>query len=389
MQIENITNFLQKDKNREFLSTLQANPNLNINQIQRLIQDNPDKPIRDLLSQIELQRHISWKVNSADQFIFTRKGAEQCSSSEVAAYHGSKFSHFKIVADLCCGVGLDLMHLASHKARVYAIDNDKETLLAASYNCEITGLKNIIFRWERAEEFNEFAEAVFIDPDRRNEGRRSVKAEEYSPNWQQILKLNMRYPDMAVKLSPLFDFRNADLPENSTLEFVSELGTLKEVLLCLGKLSTPGVIRKAVLLPSGIILGNDRSNGSEFSPIKEYIYEPDPAIIRGGLVKELARKINYQMIDRRSALLTSTNPAREDFGRLYKVDTILPYSFRKLQKFIKNNNIGQLIIKTRGLSESVESLRKRLKLRGSGKALILIVKLGDQHKMLKLSKAPN
>ena len=50
-----------------------------------------------------------------------------------------------------------------------------------------------------------------------------------------------------MKGNLIFDFEH-------TLEFISENGTLKEMLLCLGELTTSDVRRKAVILPQKIIL---------------------------------------------------------------------------------------------------------------------------------------
>lgn len=384
MNIEKITKFIQEEAGRKFFKKIQLKELNSVNQIQKLIEQNPDKPVRDLLSQFRIQKDICWKIPDSFDLIFTRKGAEQCSSSLIADYNASKFMKFHTVADLCCGIGMDLMSIASNKDRVFAVDSDRNTLMAAEYNCQRRNLSNVEFLNEKAENFNREVEAVFIDPDRRKNGKRQIKAENYSPSFSSILAMSKRFPHLAAKLSPLFDYDDLKIDPGYTLEFVSERGTLKELLLCLGKTHTESVTRKAVLLPSGSTIDDREKVHREFSTIKKYIYEPDPAIIRAGLVAELAEKIDYKLIDARSAILTSDKITTENFGRIYQVVQIMPYNLRRLTAFIQENDIGELVLKTRGFSETVEEMRKKLKLKGKKSAIIFIIKLQNKHKMLLL-----
>jgi len=384
MNIAKIKNFLQVEANREFFKKIQLKELYSVNEIQKLIEQNPDKPVKELLSQYKIQKNIRWKIPDSYDFIFTNKAAEQCSSSLIAAYNASKFMNYNTIADLCCGIGMDLISLASNKTKVYAVDSDRNTLMAAKYNCERRNLLKVEFLNENAENFNREVEAVFIDPDRRKNNKRQINAENYSPSFSSILAISKRYPNLVIKLSPLYDYTDLKIDQEYSLEFVSEKGTLKEILLCLGKIHTDSVTRKAVLLPSGLTIDDSKKVTRKFSTIKKYIYEPDSAIIRAGLVAELASRIDYKLIDARSAILTSDKLTTENFGRIYQVMKIMPYKLRRLRSFIQENDIGKLVLKTRGFSETVEGLRKKLKLNGSQSAIIFIIKLQNYHKMLLL-----
>ncbi len=378
MNIDKLLEFLQKKENRKFFKELQELKEISINDIQQLISNNPDKLIKEMLSQIKLQKRNLVKIPISRELLFTEQGAQQASSWEIAKYHAKKFKVFKKVADLCCGIGVDLINIAKRKKKVYAIDLDVDTMGLAEYNCKRNNLNNIDFKLGKAEEFDQQVDAIFIDPDRRPGSNRRIAPEEYSPSFSKIMELRKICPNIAVKLSPAIDYKRLNLPIDSTLEFVSENGTLKEILLCMGKLSTKNCERKAVLLSSNLILKNSDVK-TKVTEIQKILFEPDPAIIRAGLVQELGSKIDYNLIDSKLALLTGSQIAQSDFGKIYEVEEILKYDLKKVRKYVRENEIGELIIKTRGFPESVEKFRKKIKLKGRNSIVMFILRKGDDH----------
>jgi len=383
MNINELLEFLQKEKNIMFFKELQELKEISINDIQQLIADNPDKPIKEMLSQINLQKRNLNKILISDELLFTDQGAQQASSWELAKYHATKFKAFNKIADLCCGIGVDLINIAKGKEQVYAIDLDINTLKLAEYNCTRNKMDNIDFKLGKAEEFNQQVDAIFVDPDRRPNSSRRIAPEEYSPPFSKIMELRNICSNIAVKLSPAIDspaidYKRLHLPIDSTLEFISENGSLKEILLCMGKLATKNCDRKAVLLPSDLIMKNS-SIKIEVTEIKKYLFEPDPAIIRAGLVQELGSKIGYHLIDSKLALLTGSHILQSDFGKIYKVEQIMKYNLKEVRKYVRENEIGELIIKTRGFPESVEKFRKKIKLKGNNLVVMFILRKGDDH----------
>ncbi|MDP8269160.1 MAG: methyltransferase domain-containing protein [Candidatus Tenebribacter davisii] len=378
MNIDKLLQFLKDKKNILFFNRLQALPKITINDTQKFISENQDKPIKEMLSQIKLQKRNIKKIPIAGEILFTQLGAQQASSCELAKYHELKFKDYNIIADLCCGIGIDLMHIAKDKEQVYAVDLDADTLRIAEFNCKNRDLNNINFKLGSAEEFDQQVEAIFIDPDRRMDSNRRINPEEYSPPFHKIMELRKITPNIAVKLSPAIDYKKLILPVDSTLEFISEDGVLKEILLCMGKLSNENCSRKAILLPSNMTLQNSDEK-IKVSEIKKYLFEPDAAIIRAGLVQELGLIINYNLIDTKLALLTGSKVTHIKFGKLYEVELIINYDLKKVRKYVRDNEIGELIIKTRGFPESVEKFRKKIKLKGKRSVIMFILRKGNEH----------
>jgi len=303
MSLNKLIEFLKEKDNKKFFEELQKLEDISINKIQKLTTKNPDKPIKEMLSQIKLQKKNLKKIPISKELLFTDQGAQQASSWQLSQYHADKFKKYDRVADICCGIGIDLINIAKNKKQVFAVDLNKDTLKLAEYNCAIQNLQNIEFMLGKAEEFTTPVDAIFIDPDRRPGSFRKISPEEYSPSFSNVLELRKICKNITIKLSPATDYRKLNLPEDSTLEFISEDGTLKEILLCMGELATANCRRKAVLLPSNLTLQNSNIK-IKVVEIQKYVFEPDPAIIRAGLVQELGSKLDYNLIDSKLALLT-------------------------------------------------------------------------------------
>jgi len=361
---------------------LQNRKELSINEIQKLVNEYNEFPIKDLLSQIKIQKKNLSKNPDSLNLIYTEKGAQQASSKRLALYHAGKLDNYSRIADLCCGNGIDLLHLAAGKKQVFAVDLDENTLKTAKYNS--SEFSNIEFILGKAEDFNEAVDAIFIDPDRRTDSIRTVRVDNMSPALSDILQLRSITSNIAIKLSPATDYSSIKLVDTHTFEFISEDGVLKEILLillCFGDLATQNVTRKAILLPDGIHLSNSDSSIPVVG-IQEFIFEPDPAVIRAGLVQELGSEIGYSLIDNHLALLTGKQAVFNNFGSTYKTITSFPYDLKMLHKYCRQQQIGELVIKTRGFPITVEKFRHNLKLNGKQKAILFIIRLGDDHEMI-------
>ena len=100
------------------------------------------------------------------------------------------------------------------------------------------------------------------------------------------------------------------------VEFVSVGGELKECVLWFGALRT--VARRATLLPDGAALAADEP--PPLPPVVstgQYLFDPDPAVVRAGLVGQLAAELGLSPIDHTVMLLTADRPVDSPFGTTY------------------------------------------------------------------------
>src|SRR5436190_21529535 len=65
-----------------------------------------------VLEQVDLRRRAKEKFAAADRMFFTSKSLMQASDEVIAAYKAARFPTGGRFADLCCGIGGDLLSLA-------------------------------------------------------------------------------------------------------------------------------------------------------------------------------------------------------------------------------------------------------------------------------------
>jgi SAM-dependent methyltransferase len=369
---------LNNNKLADYLNVISVDRIDNINYISKLKSDYPDLPVNDLLTLIKLRSRYSDKLKISQKWIITEKNAQQASPFHTAKYNGSLFNKFTSVADLCCGIGMDLFFLSHNKSSVYAVDLDPDILNYAEYNMKTCSKNNISFLNIKAEDFSLDTESVFIDPDRRPDLNKTINPFLMSPNLNQIESLLKKYPNMAVKLSPMLNYDKYDIFNNGSLHFVSENNDLKEILFCTGKLASDSN-KICTQADKNIRFDNNVSTTVPVNSINKYLIEPDVSIIKAHLVENFALEINASKIDQYLATLTSESLVIHPFAKYYRVVDILNFSLKDLNLYLKSHNIGYLDIKTRGFSESVESFRKKIKTKGNEKATLFILKIKEKH----------
>src|SRR6266536_1220482 len=99
----------------------------------------PSGLVAAALAQHELRLAARAKFSRALDMFFTRAGLEQASAEVVARHRQERFAAAGVVADLCCGIGGDLVALAGGH-QVWAVDRDPLHLRMATLNAAAYGL---------------------------------------------------------------------------------------------------------------------------------------------------------------------------------------------------------------------------------------------------------
>src|SRR5437773_2072848 len=105
-----------------------------------LRQEYPPALVAAALTQIELRERARAKFAHAERMYFTRAGLEQASSERTAEHRARRYAGLDRIADLCCGIGGDLVALAAGRS-VLAVDRDPVHLRLATLNADATDLK--------------------------------------------------------------------------------------------------------------------------------------------------------------------------------------------------------------------------------------------------------
>ncbi len=172
-------------------------------------------------------------------------------------------------------------------------------------------------------------------------------------------------------------------PGDWELETVSWRGELREALFW-GGAARRGVPRTATLLLGGIRDWTARSyqgeavrpppappaTGASAGP---WVHEPDPALIRAGLVDAFAAEHGLAPLAPDIAYLAGEAVA-SPFLRRWRILEILPLSLGGLQAALDRRGVGSLVLKKRGFPLDPETLRPRLRVgeRGGPAVTVLI-----------------
>jgi len=341
---------------------------------QRLVKRFPVNLVKAALDTAILRRKAAGKFSRADRMYFTREALEQSSGEVISTFRASRFARYERVGDLCCGIGGDLIGLSA-VAAVVAVDKDPLRLALAEENLRV---------YDRHDRATFIAgqvldvplsdlEAAFFDPDRRSGGRRRVRIRDYLPPLDAVrARLPSGIP-LGVKVAPAApwdELRTFD----AEAEFLSVDGELKECVLWFGPMRTTG--RRATVLPAGSTLAADRpADPAEPGPPLAYLYDPDPAVVRSGLVANLGTELGARPVDRDIAYLTCDRCVSTPFARCYQVEDAMPFHARQLGERLRSMKVGPVTITKRGSAVDVDELRRKWKLTGPESRTVILTRV--------------
>jgi predicted RNA methylase len=329
----------------------------------------------------------SAKFERPELMLFTRSGYEQASSEAVARHRSVRFVGLGAVADLCCGIGSDAIAIARRGCRVDGCDIDREPLACAAHNARALGV-GASTHFSQADALEvPLAEmdAAFADPSRRAGGVRLRGTDAYAPSLDSLLARagELRNGKLCVKAAPGLDYAAPSIlaPLRGLpleVEVVSERGTCKEtVLWCGGFAASDGARRATVIDRDGIhSLTGDPLLAVEARSLSAYIGEPDPAIVRAGLIGVACANNDAAPLDTLVAYVTAESPAAGPFIRWYRVLDAMPFGVKRLRAYLRKRDIGSLVVKTRAFPIRPEEIVALLKPRGEGRAVLVCTTIG-------------
>ncbi|MGA8256970.1 MAG: class I SAM-dependent methyltransferase [Nocardioides sp.] len=336
------------------------------------------------LTQVDLRRRAAAKLGpSAAQMYFTPDGLEQATRLPVARHRAGRLTAFGTgtLIDLGCGIGGDLIASAEAGITCVGIDLDPVRVSVAQANLAVFGLGAVVTQGDALDIDTSPFDVAFADPARRTGAGRTFRAEDWSPPWSFVERLLTR--DSCVKTAP--GIPHDLVPHGVEAEWVSDHGEVKEAALWSGRLASTR--RRATVIGDGGLatLTEDDDPGPAAVGVRTvgaYLYEPDGAVIRAGLVTAVAAGVDGGLIDEHIAYVTSDSSFNTPFARGYRVIDVLPYREKQLKAALRARGIGRLTIKKRGVDVVPEELRKRLGLAGDNEATIVMTRVAGQGTVL-------
>ncbi|MGY1842542.1 class I SAM-dependent methyltransferase [Modestobacter sp. SYSU DS0875] len=322
----------------------------------------------------------------ADRLLFTGDTLEQAGRPVLATRRAHRLlaGGAAEVADLGCAAGTDTIALARAGARVVAVDRDPVARELTALNTTALGLADRV-QVRDADVVDLVAaaadgrvagcDAAVLDPARRAGGRRLLDPDRWSPPWSTVSRLLDVLPTCVVKVAPGLDHDR--VPTGVEAEWVSAGGSIVEALLWGRGVSTTWR-RAAQLQPDGTVLELTADVDPGLTPVaavRGWLHEPDPAVIRSGLVALVADRLGATGIDPTIAYLTSDAPADSHWVSSLRVTEVVPFNLKKLRALLRARGVGRVTVKKRGSAIEPETLARQLRGPGSGTAVVVVTRV--------------
>lgn len=358
----------------------------------------PAVDMREAVTQIEGWQQAREKLPTwatVDGITYPPKiSMEQCSSEQTAKYKASLVRGERF-ADLTGGFGIDFSYIAQGFNEAYYIERNERLCNIATANFSLLGLDHAKVMNGNSEEMLESLpqlDWIFIDPARRDgDGRKVVALSDCEPNVVELEStLLAKANKVMIKSSPMLDITMAcrQLKNVGEVHIVAVNNECKELLLIIDSnndsagtysLHCVNIVKDGVQ-SFGCTPDDENSCTATYSSkVGKYLYEPNASIQKAGCHNALSQRLNINKLHPNSQLYTSDTHVPDFPGRIFEVVEVLGFSKADIKKV---QALGKANITVRNFPESVQQLRKRLKLADGGDNYIFATTLADDSKSL-------
>ncbi len=313
------------------------------------------------------------------------EGLRYATHEAVAKYRAERLGELGIrsIADVSCGIGIQLIFYAMEVERAYGIDIDPLKIEFAKRNAERYGVGNIEFinadslAPETVERVN--AEVIFSDPARPPE-MPERKLEDLLPSPLKVYDAYSKKTDAFIfDLPP--QMRREKVPWKGEFEYVDLFGALNRLAFYTEPLAKAE--RSAVILPAGVRLESDQSLENIVEWVTEpgeYLYEIPQSIDYADLINELFHilpsEVRMLLREKRRVLATGDEELRSPYlKRTYRVVGVLPFHPIRINDFLRKEGFGRATLKVSVPQKEYWRLRRRIEagLRGHRRAFVFRV----------------
>lgn len=368
-----VQNFIQKNWNTDIVSVLLKKP----------IFDGISQ--KELVEQLEAKKKCVKKLptwfETSNIYYPKKLNIEQTSSEKTAAYK-SQIVTGETLLDLTGGFGVDSYFFSKKIDKVFYTEIDARLAQIASYNFKILDAKNVEVIAKDGISFLESVEKrfdwIYIDPSRRNDLKEKIfRLADCAPNViEHIDTLFHKSDNIILKTSPLLDISRGieELQNVSEIHVVAVNNEVKELLWVLKKTNRESPLIKTINLKGthesfDFVLSTEKETDSTFAEPRQYLYEPNAAILKSGAFKQIGNRFFLKKLHEHSHLYTS-DELIEFPGRRFKVENVLRYN----KKARGSLNIKKANITIRNFPKSVADIRKKHKIKEGGGIYLFFTK---------------
>tara|TARA_R110002124_G_scaffold46903_2_gene140218 strand:+ start:2738 stop:3925 length:1188 start_codon:yes stop_codon:yes gene_type:complete len=349
----------------------------------------PGLPMREIAEQIASRQKAKGKVPewfNNNQILFPPKQYLEQASSEITATFKARFLHGKRFIDLTGGTGIDTFYIAQNFNTSTYVEPNEDLCALATHNFEQLGttvdVQNSTAEKVLAEGF-EKADWIFIDPSRRDDSGNKVYAlEDGVPNVVELEEqLLNSAKNVLIKVSPMLGIKKTLKQFSSCfrVQIVSVDNEVKELLLYLNadfegeaKIESWNLFSNKKDKVFSFRYSEEEALSFEIGSPKEYLYEPNAALMKAGAYKLISSRFNLRKLHSNTHLYTS-NELMEDFpGKKLKVTQIFKPDKKEIGKRISGGKVNVLV---RNYPMGANEIKKKFKLHDGGVGFLVFCEI--------------
>lgn len=407
----------------------------------------PDVDMANVLVQIKgyqaiKQKVPAWYACESLQFPPTLS-LEQSSSEATARYKAALLDAFLPMAsrkkgvDLTGGLGVDAYFLSETFDEYVYVERQELLCQLARYNFSQLGRGHISVQCAEAEEYLQSmnpVDFIFLDPARRDDkGKKVFALQDCAPDVSALFSsLSKKCRLLMIKLSPMLDISLAlrQLASVAACHVLALDNDCKELLLCCRfendashgsldgassevRIHTCNLLSKRNLAQefaftreeesqaicrfaslgasSSASLGTSIASVTSVASITSvgenglagnFLYEPNVALLKAGAYKILSQSFDLQKLHLNTHLYVSAVLQADFPGRVFKIVEALSPSAKETKKRLQS--LQQVNVATRNYPESVETIRKKYRIKEGGQLYLFAATLADNQRVLLL-----
>ncbi len=324
--------------------------------------------VHAVLEQTDLRVRAARKFSRAAEMYFTAKGLQQATDERVARYKAGHFFQATAaddsLADLCTGIGGDLLALAA-KRPLFGVDLDATTAMCARANSRVYGCERTQVDVDDVERFAVASVAAWhVDPDRRPTGPRTTKVEFSQPPFETIERLRADNPNVGIKLAPASALPRA-WSVDAQCDWIGIDRECRQLFARFGSLApAPGQRQATVLDKDGQvaaqIVGVPSPLPSSATAMGNLICDPHACVVASGLQSELAMTHSLRPVSHQVAYLTGDAATQNAAMAVFEVVAVIPLDIKRVKAELRRLGWGRLEIKRRGCKDRPDLLPGKL-----------------------------
>ena len=327
--------------------------------------------LRQIAARQLLQKKVPQWAENEDLLFPAHLSIEQCSSEASAQYKASLLQG-QTFTDLTGGLGIDTYFISQSFIQTDYVEMQTELCNLARHNFAILNADVDVLN-DAAENYLKHCEpkdCIFIDPARRDEhGHKTVSISDCTPDVSVLQDLLLqKAKQVMIKLSPMLDISRAmeELRHVREVHVVAVANECKELDFILER-DYQGVVQYTCVNlmtcqpPLQFTLEEEHNSQSRLADgVMNYLYEPNPAVMKAGCYKLLTHRFDVFKLHKNSNLYTSEQLIPNFPGRIFEVEGWAYYNKKVKQNLL--HDVERASIAVRNFPQSVAELRKTLKI---------------------------